>query len=1098
MFSRPRFQHYSWCVLGVSFLSACPLPDRDVPEPADPSAPVHSEKPVLGSSDFLSADGYAGQDSPEGSPDPAPAAPEDANAADSDGSGGERSVEEGDIYRNLGDGLLANLNAYRGLQLIDFSEPETPEIIGRLQVTGTPVEMYVRNGVAYVLLNDWRGYSGSRFAADVELWQGGVVLAVDVSEPTRPLLLDRAIVPGNIRKSRLIFNEVHSALYVVTGGYDRWSNADGSWSWESRTIVKSFDVSDGMLTEKGVLNLGGYVADIQATPEALLVARNDWSSSDAQTQVSIIDISDPEGTMVEGDQVPVAGYIQNQFNLDLHQDVLRVVSGSRWSSGATNHVETFDASDIQNLIPIDHKTFGDNQDLYATLFLGNKAFFVTYLRVDPFHAFEITDEGIATERSEFIVSGWNDFFRPVFGEGRLIGIGVNDEQSRTMAVSLYDITDLDNAEPLIQRAEVSADASWSEATYDHRAFSVIENAVEVVNGETVETGLVLLPFSGWNQDEETYKAGVQIFTFSENTLTRRGFMDHGTRVRRSFFAEEDLTANLSEAALSFFETETPDNPVELGRLELAPNYTDIHPLNEDVAIRVTNSQANYWGWWGADAELPPALAEIIPRNGDIDAARPLATIEIPSAASTYVVGERFVTAERIWVEDEDEGHRETRFVVYDLSDPSVPVQTGSVQSAELLSEMGYGGWGLDDCWDCYWGYGSTQITGYPLDGQLLFPQLVSEREALGTERICRVYATEPESCDDTEQSCAFVSGSIRCSSLNGAPEECTGEIRRCTYSFAVGADGEEEYVDECEVVDPDTVRTEEDCWENERYRYWRRYVLSVLDLRDPTAPGLHAGGELPHHQHGVNVVVADDALWITTREPVTLENDPRPYQRYFANRVQLGADGSLDLSPGVNIPGTLVAADGDELYTRDLLWGEDEVETWVHRLRVNGDSAVLEQTRSFAGRRVLAVQLDGAGHLLVTHRELSSYGVGPAVDIAVSDEETGSSGEPERIYQQLTLLDAADDLAVLSEVDVDTWAALKDARAGRALFQVPGGLLLMNLSDASQPYPQAYFPTRTWPRDIVVDDNDIMFAAGRYGLYRFGLNAFNLLDEEVF
>jgi hypothetical protein len=471
MFARLRFRHVSWCVLGLGVLGACPAPDIVEPDPVVPEAPVNPGNPSVGSSDFLSADGYAGQESPEDPSAAVPGAPEDASAADSDGGagGGERAVEEGDIYRNLGGGLLANLNAYRGLQLIDFSDPSEPEIVGRFQVTGSPVEMYVRDGIAYILLNDWRGYSGSRFAADVDLWEGGVALAVDVSDPARPLLLDRAIIPGNIRKSRLVFNDLYAALYVVTGGYDQWVNEDGSWSWESRTVVKSFDVSDGALTDKSELNLGGYVADIQATPEALLVARNDWSLSDAQSQVSIVDISDPQGTMVEGDQVSVAGYIQNQFNMDLYEGVLRVVSGSRWSNEPTNHIETFDASDIQNLVSIDHKTFGDGQDLYATLFLGNKAFFVTYFRVDPFHAFEITDEGIATERNEFVVSGWNDFFRPVFAEERLIGIGVNDEESRTMAVSLYDITDLDNAEPLIQRAEVSADSSWSEATYDHRA-----------------------------------------------------------------------------------------------------------------------------------------------------------------------------------------------------------------------------------------------------------------------------------------------------------------------------------------------------------------------------------------------------------------------------------------------------------------------------------------------------------------------------------------------------------------------------------------------------------------------------------------------------
>ena len=120
-------------------------------------------------------------------------------------------------------------------------------------------------------------------------------------------------------------------------------------------------------------------------------------------------------------------------------------------------------------------TFGDSQDLYATLFVGEKAFAVTYMRVDPFHAFEVTAEGEIHEMSEFVVSGWNDFFRSVSGGERLVGIGVNDEGgSRTLAVSLYDISDLTNSDPLIDRDEVQADYSWSEANWDHRAFSVIE------------------------------------------------------------------------------------------------------------------------------------------------------------------------------------------------------------------------------------------------------------------------------------------------------------------------------------------------------------------------------------------------------------------------------------------------------------------------------------------------------------------------------------------------------------------------------------------------------------------------------------------------
>ena len=79
-----------------------------------------------------------------------------------------------------------------------------------------------------------------------------------------------------------------------------------------------------------------------------------------------------------------------------------------------------------------------------------------------------------------------------------------------------------------------------------------------------------------------------------------------------------------------------------------------------------------------------------------------------------------------------------------------------------------------------------------------------------------------------------------------------------------------------------------------------------------------------------------------------------------------------------------------------------------------------------------------------------------------------------------------------SEIEVDRWARLRDARVGRALFLVPGGLLVLNIDDATSPYAQAYFPTQGWSQHIVVDANDIFFAAGRYGMYKFGLDETNL------
>jgi len=947
---------------------------------------------------------------------------------DTSGSATDRSVEEGDIYRVLSGDLILNLNAYRGLQVIDIRDVEDPQIIGGHRVSGSPVELYAVGDVAFVLLNNWRGYYGIRGEIPVEAHEGGLVLSLDLSDPTEPRVVDRAVVPGYIKTSRLTRGGGQAALYVVTGGWDHWENEDGSTIWESRTIVASFDVSTGALEKRTQLNLGGYVADIQATPAALLVARNEWSSSldRYQSRVSIIGIGDPTGFMVEGDEVQVEGRVASQFNMDLYRGVLRVVS-SDTSVARTNILQTFDASDIQRLEPIDRVSFGDGQQLFATLFVGNKAFFVTYLRIDPLHAFEIDDRGFAREVSEFEVSGWNDFFRPVFDERRLVGIGVDDQDGFAAAVSLYDIEDLANPEPLLVRAEVEGSSGWSEARWDHRAFSVLEDAVEVAGPDgAVETGLVLLPFSGWSQERDSYVSAVQILTFSGDTLTRRGVMDHGTPVRRSFIAADSTTANLSEIELSLFDTGVPDDPVELGRVELAPNYTDFFVYG-DYGARLEDTREYYSYWWGGRSELPPAAVEIVPRALHPDLAEPVARFEIPAQATVYQVGDLLVTVDMRMLDSSEWPYTyETEIVVYDLGDPTSPRRVGTLTTDRL--RPGYSGYPwLARCLGCDVRL-AQDIAPYPYYGGTPDVAIVEGALVFVERRSKQLPAVSQETCSTSSD------GTLYCTPL------------------------------------PPT-------------RYWQQFALQVLDLTTPAEPVLADPVELPERDEGVGFLADGSDLWVSFKRPEELEEvggEERPHARYFIRRVDLLDPSSPRVDDEINVPGELLAVEGDTIFTRDLQWGDGIVESAVARLELDDGLAYLQAERVFPDEQVASILLDDRGHIVVSSRRVF------AVD----------AGLPISRRQQLSVLDAySDDLALLAQVDVETWAGLRDVVAGRVLFQVPGGLLVFNLDDPASPYPQAFFATWGWPRQILVDGGEIIVPAGRYGIYAFDLDEFNLLER---
>ncbi len=1050
-------------------LSACPAR----PPPPGP-VPLDETRREVGANTFVSADpgtsGARGDDANQ------PSAGGDVDADQDEGEADDRTVEEGDIYRVVAPGLIANLNAYRGLQLIDVSDPAAPKIVGRAQINGYPVELYVHDDVAYVLMNDWSGYSGSRFSAAVQARNGGVIAAFDIADSAHPRQVGEAFVPGYLSTSRLTKGSDGAALYAASSEYAY----DDVGAWTMHAIVRSFDVTDGTLVEAGAVDLGGYIADIQATTDALLVAHTDWTSSQSHTRVTLVDISDPRGALTVGAEVAVQGIVASQFNMDLRDGILRVVSGSAWSGTQTNHVETFDAHDLQNVVPVDAATFGDGEQLYATLFLQDKAFFVTYLRVDPFHAFDIAADGTLTERSEFIVSGWNDFFRATFDETRLIGIGTNDDQARTMSVSLYDASNTSNAQPLLARADVDVDQSWSEAAWDHRAFSVVENAVSLPSsdGTATETGLVLLPYQGWDSAAQTYTTAVQIFTFSEATLTRRGAMQHGTPVRRSFLAGAATTANLSDSSLSLHDVTDPTAPTARGSVELAPSYVDVLPLPHGFQARVKGRADDYWSWWGSNAALPDTVVEILRGEDHPDTATAVASISVPSDAQVYISGRSLVSVRTRYTDTTAWPYEtESDVAVYDVSDPEVPVLASSFTTDRLpASYGGYSPWGMMDCFDCGgWWYGTSPDV-HAVPGGLAFLSRHPEQESLGIVESCNTWPAEYESeCvaeDDGSQACTYLTGGRYCSRPVDDPEAvCSGSFQRCTYSY----DAQGNYEDyACVDLDEDDVQTQTSCSEYEQFRYWTRFVVDVLDLRDPAHAALAPALELPHQDQGAAALVDGAQLWVSFTRPEDVPGSTQAFVRWFARPIDLTNPAAPAAGTAINVPGELLAVSGTTATLRDWLWSAQTIEVAVNQVLLDIDdaTATLTATKRFVDAWVYEVKLDGAGHTLVNHR---------------------AAGWAQGDMNRLAVLDA--DLVTVADVPVDTWATLKDGLAGRALFQVPGGMLVMNLEDATAPHPQAYFPLRGWPTSVRVDDERLTLPAGRYGVYRFDLDDVNLLAE---
>jgi hypothetical protein len=591
-----------------------------------------------------------------------------------------RTVQEGDIYRVLDAGkAILNLNSYRGLQIIDISNTAKPTMLGRAAMAGTPLEMYRVGDRVYVLLNNWTEYrrTSKGGVESLERFNGAGLITVDISNRATPKIVATSRIAGSIQTSRLTSGGGKNSIYLSIIDYNNYSNGYAAANVQSFSINAS-----GIPEARSTLDLGSYVTAIQATGERLMAASGIQQRTGQS--VTIIDISSPDGTMVKGGQVQVNGTIQKKTNMHIDGNIMRIVSGNNWSSITnTNHVETFNISDIAKPTAIDHDTFGDGQQLFATTFLSDRAFFVTYLRKDPFHAFSITSAGVMKEESEFIVTGWNDFFTPVQGNTRLIGVGHNDESnSRKLAVSMYDITNLKNANPLLMRAEIDLGNAYSEANWDDRAFSVLENATSATaaDGKTAETGLVLLPFSGWDIASQQYRSGVQLFTFSSTTLTRRGEMKQDSQVRRSFLGDSNLAANLSDSELSLFNIKAPDAPAALGKLALAPNYSQFQVFGT-VGARYHVVDNAWWGTTSARNDLIEFVS-----LADVDATIPVGSISVPSGSTMYNVAGKLVVVSRL----NDSKGTHTTIASYEVSAAGSATLLGKMTTDDLVQSSYYG------------------------------------------------------------------------------------------------------------------------------------------------------------------------------------------------------------------------------------------------------------------------------------------------------------------------------------------------------------------------------------------------------------------------
>ena len=489
-----------------------------------------------------------------------------------------REVVESDIWKIRGTTLYF-FNQLRGLQVIDITNPDAATVRGTLELPAAGEDLYVLGDSQVVLL--------ARNGCDYN--QSEVLVVKDAGGD--PSVTARLPLPGYIVESRL----VGTALYVAAQAYRPVAGTTNS-TWEWGTQVSSYDLSDPAApAARSTLWYSGYGLVVQATDRLLFVVTQDPSNW-WQSIIRSIDISNPDGTMHAYESIRTAGRVPDKFKLRWQEGILTTISED-WRTVAgrrlTTKLETFRLPDPRSagpgsVVKLGELELGAGEQLHATRFDGDRVYVVTFFRIDPLWVVDLSNPASPHIAGSVNVPGWSTFIQPL-GD-RLVTIGI--EGSR-VAVSLFGVVD-PAAPTLLSRVLLGHNYSFSEATWDEKAFSVLPAA-----------NLILVPFSG--DTTNGYASSVQLVDLDDKTLTARGIIEHQFQPRRATLHDTRVLSISGEEFLSV-DIGDRDNPLVKGSLTLAWTVDRVL-LHGSFVLEIGGAQM-----WGSGQPVLRAASADTPNN----------------------------------------------------------------------------------------------------------------------------------------------------------------------------------------------------------------------------------------------------------------------------------------------------------------------------------------------------------------------------------------------------------------------------------------------------------------------------------------------------
>jgi hypothetical protein len=220
---------------------------------------------------------------------------------------------------------------------------------------------------------------------------------------------------------------------------------DGAQRWSETSFV-SLDVHAGEPTPISVLSTAFEPSQIFVTQDSAYLLGSGYELEN-QRPITEIEkfIFDETGLGAKSVAVgSVVGSLLNQFSAGEHEGRLQIATNSWTVDGLENRVTVLEEQAGRLTVVGELTGIAPGEQIYAARFYDDRAFVVTFRRVDPLFVLDMSDPTEPTVVGELKIPGYSQYLQ-LLGPDLLLGIG-RDADPETGAfdglqVSLFDLTD---------------------------------------------------------------------------------------------------------------------------------------------------------------------------------------------------------------------------------------------------------------------------------------------------------------------------------------------------------------------------------------------------------------------------------------------------------------------------------------------------------------------------------------------------------------------------------------------------------------------------------------------------------------------------------